>query len=79
MLNCHAGASASIDGLRKQNKAAGDAVEDFLGQIAPDESVVTGAEKMRTAAQAAVEKTKIARAEKAVTILRRGMGRRCLC
>ena len=60
-----AGTRAAVDGLRVQNKAAGDAVDNFLAQIAPDEAVVRGAEGMRTAAQAAVEKVKNIRAEKA--------------
>jgi hypothetical protein len=60
-----AGTRSAIEGLKTQNKAAGDAVEDFLGQIAPDQAVVTGAERLRTAAQAAIEKAKNIRAEKA--------------
>lgn len=65
-----AGTQASIKGLRAQNKAASDAVEDFLGQIAPDEAVVTGAERLRTAAKASVEKVKNIRAEKSSPIYR---------
>ena len=60
-----AGTRSSVEGLRTQNKAASEAVEDFLGQIAPDQSVVTGSDKLRTAAQAALEKAKNIRAEKA--------------
>lgn len=60
-----AGTQASMKGLKAQNQAAGDAVEDFLGQIAPDSAVVTGAEKLRTAAQNAVERVKTIRSEKA--------------
>lgn len=60
-----AGTRSAVEGLKAQNKAAGDAVETFLGQIAPDQAVVTGAEKLRTAAQAAVAKAKNIRAEKA--------------
>ena len=60
-----AGTRSAMAGLKTQNKAAGDAVESFLVQIAPDSSVITGAEKLRTAAQSAVEKLKNIRAEKA--------------
>ncbi|RLC55523.1 MAG: hypothetical protein DRI30_07450, partial [Chloroflexi bacterium] len=63
-----AGTRSAVEGLKVQNKAAGDAVEDFLGQIAPDQSVVTGAERLRTAAQAAVAKAKNIRSEKASPI-----------
>lgn len=59
-----AGTQSAITGLKAQNKAAGDAVENFLGQIAPDEAIITGAERVRTAAQNAVEKAKSIRAEK---------------
>ena len=60
-----AGTQSSIAGLKSQNKAAGDAVDSYLEMIAPDNAVITGAEKIRTAAQAAVEKTKSIRREKA--------------
>lgn len=60
-----AGAKKSIEGLKAQNKASGEAVEDFLGAIAPDDAVVTGADQVRTAAQGALEKAKNIRSEKA--------------
>jgi hypothetical protein len=60
-----AGTQASVKALAEQNKAASDAVESFLSQIAPPESVVTGAERFRTAAQASIEKAKNIRSEKA--------------
>lgn len=63
-----AGTRSAVEGLKTQNKAAGDAVENFLGQIAPDEAVVTGAERLRTASQAALSKAKNIRAEKASPI-----------
>lgn len=63
-----AGTRSAVEGLKAQNKAAGDAVEDFLGQIAPDQAVVTGSERLRTAAQAALSKAKNIRAEKASPI-----------
>jgi len=63
-----AGTRSAVAGLKEQNQAAGDAVETFLGQIAPDSSVVTGAEKLRTAAQNAVQNVKNIRAEKASPI-----------
>jgi hypothetical protein len=50
--------------LKAQNKAAGQAVDDFLGLVAPPESVVTGAEKFRSAAQRAIGRAKEIRAEK---------------
>jgi len=60
-----AGTQSAVKGLQEQNKAAGDAVEEFLRQIAPDESVITGAERIRTASQQALDKAKNIRAEKA--------------
>jgi len=65
-----AGTRSAVEGLKVQNIAAGEAVEDFLGQIAPDQAVVTGAERLRTAAQGAVAKLKNIRAEKASPIYR---------
>ena len=50
--------------LKAQNKAAGQAVDDFLGLIAPPESVITGAEKFRSAAQRAIGRAKEIRSEK---------------
>ena len=50
--------------LKAQNKEAGQAVDDFLALIAPPESVVTGAEKFRSAAQRAISRAKEIRAEK---------------
>lgn len=58
-----AGTRSAVEGLKAQNKAAGDAVENFLGQIAPDSAVVTGAENVRTAAQNAVAAKVMARKE----------------
>lgn len=51
--------------LKSQNEAAAGAVDDLLRQIGPDEAVVAGAEKFRTAAQNAVERAKLIRSEKA--------------
>jgi hypothetical protein len=59
-----AGTQAAVQGLRAQNKAAGDAVENFINTIAPDEAVITGAERFRTAAQSALTKAKDIRREK---------------
>ena len=70
-----AGTRSSMEGLKSQNKAAGDAVEEFLGQIAPDAAVVTGAEQMRTAAQTAVAATKRARSEAASPIYKQAFRR----
>jgi predicted GNAT family acetyltransferase len=63
-----AGTRSAVEGLKAQNKAAGDAVENFLGQIAPDSAVVTGAERIRTAAQTAIQNAKNIRSEKASPI-----------
>tara|TARA_R110000850_G_C9996087_1_gene467983 strand:+ start:30752 stop:33736 length:2985 start_codon:yes stop_codon:yes gene_type:complete len=60
-----AGTQAAVKGLKAQNQAAGDAVETFINNIAPPEAVITGAEKVRTAAQNAVAKIKDIRKEKA--------------
>ena len=60
-----AGTQSAVKGLKAQNQAAGDAVESFLESIAPPEAVVTGAERFRGAARAAVDKAKNIRAEKA--------------
>lgn len=70
-----AGTRSAIQGLKTQNKAAGDAVEDFLGQIAPDQAVVTGSERLRTAAQTAVAATKRARSEAASPIYKQAFRR----
>lgn len=59
-----AGTRRATDQLRAQNVEAERAVTDFLGTIAPDTAVVTGAEKFRTAAEAALEKAKNIRREK---------------
>lgn len=60
-----AGTQRTTAALRSQNEAAATAVEDFLGQIAPPEAVVTGAERFRTASQRAVQAAKDIRTEKA--------------
>lgn len=60
-----AGTRKATEQLKSQNKEAGNAVTDFLGQIAPDEAVITGPAKFRTAAQSAIEKTKHIRSERA--------------
>jgi hypothetical protein len=70
-----AGQQTAVEGLKLQNKSAGDAVENFLGQIAPDQAVVTGAERVRTAAQTAVAATKRARSEAASPIYKQAFRR----
>jgi hypothetical protein len=60
-----AGTQKATTQLRAQNKEIAGAVEDFLGTIAPPESIVTGPEKFRTAAQSAVRNAKRIRSEKA--------------
>lgn len=70
-----AGTRSAIEGLRTQNVAASNAVEDFLGQIAPDQAVVTGAERLRTASQTAVAATKRARSEASSPIYKQAFRR----
>lgn len=60
-----AGTQKASKELAKQNQAASSAVDDFLAMIAPDESVITGPAKIRSAAQNAIEARQIARSEKA--------------
>lgn len=50
-----AGTQRASKELAKQNRAASNAVDDFLAQIAPDEAVITGPEKLRAAAEIAVK------------------------
>jgi hypothetical protein len=68
-----AGTQSAVKELAAQNKAAGDAVESFLNQIAPPESIVTGAEKFRTAAKASLEKANSLRAEKASPLYKQAL------
>jgi hypothetical protein len=59
---------ASISALKKQNKQAGEAVENFLNDIAKSDVIETGAEKFRTASQKAIEAQKTIRKEKTSTL-----------
>ena len=59
---------ASISALKKQNKQAGDTVENLLNDIAEADIIQTGAEKFRTASQKAVEAQKAIRKEKTSTL-----------
>jgi hypothetical protein len=68
-----AGTQKASQSLRKQNRAASRAVDDFLGTIAPDEAVVTGAPKFRTASQNAVEAQKLVRKEKASPLYKQAL------
>ena len=70
-----AGTQSAVTGLRRQNRAASDAVEDFLGTIAPDEAVVTGAERFRTASQNAVRAIERIRSEAASPIYKQAFRR----
>ena len=70
-----AGTQSAVTGLRRQNRAASDAVEDFLGSIAPDEAVVTGAERFRTASQNAVRAIERIRSEAASPIYKQAFRR----
>ena len=60
-----AGTRKASQALRKQNKAVSNAVDDFLSKIAPDEAVVTGPAKFRSAAQRAVDAKSTIRSEAA--------------
>ena len=60
-----AGTQKASKELAKQNRAASNAVDDFLATIAPDEAVITGPGQIRTASQSAVEKRFLIRKEKA--------------
>tara|TARA_R110000782_G_C14819187_1_gene413766 strand:- start:25906 stop:28017 length:2112 start_codon:yes stop_codon:yes gene_type:complete len=51
--------------LKVQNKAAGDAVDNFLNSIAPADSIITGPENFRSASKNAIERARELRAEKA--------------
>ena len=70
-----AGTLAAVDGLKAQNKAAGEAVESFINSIAPPQAVITGAEKVRTAAQTAVAATKRSRKEASSPIYKQAFRR----
>lgn len=62
------------EALRTQNKAAADAVDNFITSIAPDEAIVTGKERFRTAAQRAVQVKKDARSAKASPLFNKAFG-----
>lgn len=70
-----AGTQSAMRELKLQNKKAAAAVDKFLGQIAPDQAVVTGSEKVRTAAQTAVAATTRARSEAASPIYKQAFRR----
>jgi len=53
-----AGTAKASKELRLQNQEAADAVDEFLKMLAPDESVVTGPAKFRTAAEDAITAAK---------------------
>lgn len=58
----------SFNALKKQNKQAGDAVEEFLNSVAKAEAVEAGAETFKAAAQKAIEAQKVIRKEKTSTL-----------
>ncbi len=70
-----AGTRSAVRGLTEQNRAAGVAVEDFLGQIAPDSAVVTGAEQVRTSAKTAIDAVKRSRSEASSPIYKQAFRR----
>lgn len=59
-----AGTKAAIKFLKKQNKQSADAVEDFMNLIAPEDALITGPSRARTAAQRAIKVKENIRAEK---------------
>lgn len=59
-----AGTQTAREALLKQNQAAANAVDEVLNIIAPPTAVETGAARVRTAAQKAVDAQKAIRAEK---------------
>lgn len=61
--------------LKAQNKAAGEAVDNFLFSIAPPSSLITGPEKIRTAAQEAVSRVAAIRSEAASPIYKQAFRR----
>lgn len=70
-----AGTRSAVEGLKTQNKAAGDAVENFINSIAPPEAVITGADKVRTAAETAIKATVRARKEASSPIYKQAFRR----
>tara|TARA_R110000782_G_scaffold165100_2_gene257021 strand:+ start:1063 stop:3123 length:2061 start_codon:yes stop_codon:yes gene_type:complete len=68
VMQLPAGTQTAVKAIGKQNRAAGDAVENFINSIAPSDSVITGAERVRTAAQRTIEAAKTARMEAASPI-----------
>lgn len=70
-----AGTQKANAALKGQNKAIGDTVDDFLGLIAPDSSIVTGAEKFRTASQRAIKAVARIRSEASSPIYKQAFRR----
>jgi hypothetical protein len=63
-----AGTTIAMNAIKQQNTEASAAVESFLASIAPDSSLVTAGEKLRSASQGVVERIKNIRAEKSAPI-----------
>jgi len=59
-----AGTQTARDALLRQNEAAANAVDEILNVIAPPSAVETGAARIRTAAQKALDAGKAVRAER---------------
>ena len=59
-----AGAKQARAALTEQNRAAGEAVDSLLAQIAPDDAIVLAQPKFQNAAQEAIEKARMLREEK---------------
>lgn len=61
--------------LANQNQAVSKAVDDFLNQIAPDTSIITGAEKFKTVAERAIKVRKRIRKEASSPIYKQAFRR----
>jgi hypothetical protein len=65
----------AADALQRQNREAFQATEGLLNTIAPSQVVETGADRFRSAAQAAIETRKISRAEAASPLYKQAFRR----
>lgn len=70
-----ASTQTASNALSRQNQQAFNAVDNFLSQIAPDNAVVAGQERIRTAAQEAISVRNRARAEASSPIYKQAFRR----
>lgn len=59
-----AGSQRASETLARQNQQAATAVENFLADLAPDDSIVRGADQFRSAAQRSIENLRTTRRER---------------